>query len=414
MFNMANPLENAKSQLSKISKTLNLSEQEQGYLSSIRKFMEVDIPVKMDNGDLKIFKGFRSQHNDDRGPFKGGIRFHQQVSEEEVKALSMWMSWKCAIADIPYGGGKGGVIVDPSELSKGELERLSRGFIKAIYRDIGPDVDVPAPDVNTTPEIMDWMVDEYSKLIGKKEGEKEYAVITGKSVGKGGSLGRTEATGRGGVYVLGELMTREGMKTGDTTVAVQGFGNVGYYFALLAEEAGFKVVAVSDSKGGVYKADGLDIKAVLKHKKSTGAVKDFAGSKSITNEELLALDVKVLVPSALENAINKENADAVKAKYIIEMANGPVTPEADEILKGKNVMVVPDVLANSGGVTVSYFEWVQNKANENWTEEEVNEKLKKQIVKAFNQCYDGMKELNVDFRQGAYAVAVRKVLKAKK
>jgi glutamate dehydrogenase/leucine dehydrogenase len=411
---MANPLENAKAQLAKISKTLNLSEQEQNYLASIKKFMEVDIPVKMDNGELKIFKGFRSQHNDDRGPFKGGIRFHQQVSEEEVKALSMWMSWKCAIADIPYGGGKGGVIVDPGMLSKSELERLSRGFIKAIYRDIGPDVDVPAPDVNTTPEIMDWMVDEYSKLIGKKDDEKEYAVITGKSVGKGGSLGRTEATGRGGVYVLGELVSREGMKASESTVAVQGFGNVGYYFALLAEEAGFKVVAVSDSKGGIYKADGLDIKAVLDHKKSTGAVKDFAGSKNISNEELLALDVNVLVPSALENAISKDNAEAIKAKYIVEMANGPVTPEADEILKGKNVMVVPDVLANSGGVTVSYFEWVQNKANENWTEDEVNKKLKMQIVSAFNQCYDGMKELSVDFRQGAYAVAVRKVLNASK
>lgn len=411
---MANPHENAKAQLAKIAKTLNLSEQELSYLSSIRKFMEVDIPVKMDSGELKIFKGFRSQHNDDRGPFKGGIRFHQQVSEEEVKALSMWMSWKCAIADIPYGGGKGGVIVDPSGLSKSELERLSRGFIKAIYRDIGPDVDVPAPDVNTTPEIMDWMVDEYSKLIGKKDGEKEYAVITGKSVGKGGSLGRTEATGRGGVYVLGELVTREGLKAGETTVAVQGFGNVGYYFALLAEEAGFKVVAVSDSKGGVYNESGLNVKEVMAHKEKTGSVKDFPGSKNISNDELLALNVVVLVPSALENAINKDNVDAIKAKYIIEMANGPVTPEADEILKSKNVMVVPDVLANSGGVTVSYFEWVQNKAGESWTEKEVNEKLQKQIVNAFNQCYDGMKELKVDFRQGAYAVAVKKVLKAGK
>jgi glutamate dehydrogenase/leucine dehydrogenase len=322
----------------------------------------------------------------------------------------MWMSWKCAIADIPFGGGKGGIIVDPRELSEGELERLSRGYMKGIYRDIGVHVDVPAPDVNTDGKIMAWMLDEYEKLIG----EKAPGVITGKPVDKGGSLGRTEATGRGGVFVLRELANKKNLNPAETKIAVQGFGNVGYYFALLAQELGFKVVAVSDSKGGVFKEDGLDIVEVMEHKKSTSAVKDFEGADNIGGEEILELDVDVLVPAALENAIQESNADKIKAKYIIEMANGPVTPEADEILEQKEIMVVPDVLANSGGVTVSYFEWEQNVKDEKWSEDDVNAKLEEKIVSAFNESFEEMENLKLSFRMGAYALAIRKVLEAAK
>ncbi len=407
---MIDPFENARAQLKEVTKYLKIDDDTFEYLSNPKKFIEVHFEVEMDDGSKKVFTGFRSQHNNDRGPFKGGIRFHQDVSESEVKALSMWMSWKCAVADIPFGGGKGGVIVDPRKLSKSELERLSKAYIRAIYRDIGSKVDVPAPDVNTNGEIMMWMVNEYAKLTGKKD----LAVITGKPVEQGGSLGRTEATGRGGVFVLSELAKRKGLVPKETKIAVQGFGNVGYYFALLASELGFKVIAVSDSKGGIVDEQGLDIKAVMEHKKKTGSVKDFANAKNIGSDEVLTLDVDVVVPSALENAINKDNADQIKAKFVIEMANGPVTPEADEVLEEKGIIVVPDVLANSGGVTVSYFEWYQNIENEKWSEDDVNKKLEEKIVKAFNQAYDKMEELNTSFRMGTYVLAVKKVIDSRR
>jgi len=406
---MSDPFENAKKQLENVAKLIDINEADLAYLSSPKKVITVSIPVKMDDGSLRIFKGFRSQHNNDRGPFKGGIRYHPQVSESEIKAFSMWMSWKCSVADLPLGGGKGGIIVDPKELSESELERLSRGYIKLIYRDIGPDLDIPAPDVNTNSKIMDWFEDEYSKLVG----QESLAMITGKSLGNGGSKGRTEATGRGGVYVLEQLAKRKDLKPEDTTIAVQGFGNVGYYFALLARELGFKIVAVSDSKGGIFEKQGLDIEKVMAHKKEKGKVQGFDSAKEIPGDEILEMDVDVLVPSALENAINEKNADSVKAKFVIEMANGPVTPEADEILNEKGIIVVPDVLANAGGVTVSYFEWLQNKQDKYWEEDEVNAKLEEKIVDAFNQSYEEMEKLGVDFRKAAYALAVRKVLEAR-
>lgn len=413
---MNDPYQNAVKQLQTVSDLIGLKKEEFDYLSSVKKLVTVSIPVEMDNGSERVFVGFRSQHNDDRGPFKGGIRFHKNVSESEVKALSIWMSWKCAIADIPFGGGKGGVIVDPAELSETEIERLSRAYIRAISRDIGPQVDVPAPDVNTNPQIMDWMVDEYSNIVG----EKSPAVITGKSLENGGSKGRTEATGRGGVFILQELLKKAGKNPGefgDVRIAVQGFGNVGLFFAKLAAELGVKVVAVSDSRGAVYNQEGLDIDKLIEHKKVTKSVKDFSdpNTENLQNpDDVLYQDVDFLIPAALENSITDQNAGKIRAKYIIEMANGPVTPEADEILHNKGIVVVPDVLANSGGVTVSYFEWVQNLENSSWTENEVNEKLHEKIVEAFNQVYSEMEKLKVDMRTGAYALAVKKILNARK
>lgn len=407
---MSDPFKNAKQQLFEVAKVLELSDEELEYLSNPKKVLSVSIPVKMDDGSTKVFQGYRSQFNDDRGAFKGGIRYHQDVSESEVKALSMWMSWKCAIADIPFGGGKGGIVVDPNELSKTELERLSRGYIRAIYKDIGVDVDVPAPDVNTNAQIMAWMVDEYNTLVGKQE----LGVITGKPIEMGGSLGRTEATGRGGVYVLQQLAKRNKMKPASTSIAVQGFGNVGYYFALIAQSLGFRIVAVSDSKGGIYAEKGLDIEKVMAHKNATGSVVEFDGAELVKGDEILKLGVDVLVPSALENAISEGNVDGIKAKYIVEMANGPVTPGAEEYLNDKGILVVPDVLANSGGVTVSYFEWVQNRQGYYWSEEEVNQKLEEKIVAAFDQSYEEMKKLKVSFRVAVYALAVKKVLEAAK
>ncbi len=403
---MNDPFTNAKEQLRSIADILNLDKSTLDYLSQPKKFIEISIPVKMDDGSIRVFTGYRSQYNDDRGPFKGGIRYHQDVTESEVRALSMWMTWKCAIADIPYGGGKGGIVVDPGTLSKNELERLSRGYIRAIYKDIGVDIDIPAPDVSTNGQVMAWMEDEYAVITGKQE----LGVVTGKPLDLGGSKGRESATGQGGVFVLEELVKRENLEQAKTSIAVQGFGNVGYFFAKLAEDSGFKVVAVSDSKGCIYNEKGLDIKKVMEHKSKTGAVKNFKGGKNIEREEILGLDVDVLVPSALENAIHKDNVNKIKAKYIIEMANGPVTPEAEKELIKNNVLIVPDVLANSGGVTVSYFEWVQNRQGYYWEESEVTAKLEQKIVNAFNLAYEEMIHLGVSFREAVYVLAVKKVL----
>jgi len=332
------------------------------------------------------------------------------VTEVEVKALSTWMTWKCAVADIPLGGGKGGVIVDTKQLSEAELERLSRSYIRAIYKLIGPDEDIPAPDMYTTPEIMAWMVDEYSKLVGKDTP----AVITGKPIEAGGSEGRTEATGQGGVYILERLMEKMNVKPTDVTIGVQGAGNVGYYFAKLAQEAGFKIIALSDSQVAIYRTEGIELEKVMKYKEQNGSFKGVEGYEQVTNDDLLELEVDVLVPAAIENVITETNATRIKARYILELANGPVTPEADKILHKKGVLFVPDILANSGGVTVSYFEWLQNKAGEHWTKEEVNNKLREKMIKAFDDVYTSMTELNCDMRMGAYALAVKKVGEALK
>jgi glutamate dehydrogenase/leucine dehydrogenase len=405
---MTDPFSNAQTQLHQVANIIKVDQGALARLEVPKKLVTVNLSVVMDNGSTKVFKGFRSQHDDARGPYKGGIRFHPNVSESEVKALSMWMTWKCAIADIPYGGAKGGVIVDPRELSEAELERLSRAYVRAIADDIGEDKDVPAPDVNTGGQIMTWMLDEYEKNLGRKSP----ATFTGKPIEQGGSQGRAEATGYGGVYVLNALMEKEGKKPEGMTVAVQGIGNVGSYFALKAFEEGYTIVALSDSRGGIYDKNGIDPGKALEHKKKTGSLSGFGNAKTISNEELLLLSVDILVPSALENVITNENADKIAAAYIIEMANGPVTPEADEILFNKGVLSVPDVLSNSGGVSVSYFEWVQNKENTQWSKEEVLEKLKQKITKAFEEAYASSKKLKVNMRMGTYALAVDRVVKA--
>lgn len=381
-----------------------------------------------------MFQGYRVQFNNARGPYKGGIRFHPNVSMDEVKALAFWMTMKCAVADLPLGGSKGGVIVDPKTLTIGELERLSRGYARAIADCIGPDKDVPAPDVNTTGQIMGWMVDEYIKVKDQKskvkneDRKKMRATFTGKLIKDGGSEGREEATGLGGLYVLQAVLEKMRQETRDKrqeklTAAVQGFGNVGYNVAKFLVREGIKVVAVSDSKGGIHVPEGVNPELTLECKKKTGmlagcyctgSVCDTAQGNEITNEELLELPVDILVPSALESVITGENAHAIKAKVILEMANGPTTPEADEILYKKGIPVIPDILANSGGVTVSCFEWEQNLKGEHWTKEEVNSKLKDKMNKAAGEVWDASQKHKTDMRTAAFVVALERIMQAMK
>lgn len=428
-----NPHSNAVAQLHKVAKILAPQFQDKAKFQKIikrleepDKILEANLSIKMDNDQTQIFKAFRSQHNNARGPYKGGIRFHEGVNKNEVKALSTWMTWKCAITGIPYGGGKGGVVVDPKKLSEAELERLSRAYARFIADDIGPWWDVPAPDVNTNGQIMAWMVDEYQKLRATKKAgttlqENPLATFTGKPLGLGGSQGREEATGLGGVYVLQKLAQKLSLVPAKTTLAIQGFGNVGYWFAKHAHDLGYKVVAVSDSKGGVYCQDGLDPQKLLACKKQKGRVDlccgdngkcDCNSTQQITNAQLLELPVDVLVPSALENVITTNNAKQIKVKAIIEMANGPITPEADEILAGSNILIVPDVLANAGGVTTSYFEWVQNLQGYYWSHAEVLAKLQPLMENAFEQMWQIKEQLHLDGRMSAYVNAVKLVVEA--
>ncbi len=402
---MQNPYQNAVKQLEHVARLIDLSDDKLEKLRVPDRFVEVSFGIRLDSGEYRTFIGYRSQHNNALGPYKGGLRFSPFVTADEVKALSMWMTWKTAVVNLPFGGGKGGVVVDTKKLSEAELERLSRAFIRSIADIIGPDKDVPAPDMYTNPTVMGWMVDEYSKIVGKPTP----AVITGKKIEDGGSQGRVEATGLGGFYILEALVEKFKLSKNDIKIAVQGFGNVGYYFAKFASDAGFKVVAVSDSKGGIYNSAGLDIDKVYQVKQKTGSVVNTEDTDSITNEEILTLDVDVLAPAAVENVITEQNAEDIKAKYIIELANGPTTPEADKILFEREVVVVPDILANAGGVTVSYFEWYQNLHNETWSKEEVFEKLKQKIKPAFEQVYKKASELSSDLRMGAYALAVGRV-----
>ncbi len=425
-----NPFENAIAQLSKAASFLSDAKTKElvEVLRIPQRILNVSIPVRMDDGTLKLFQGYRVQHNNARGPYKGGIRFHPDVSMDEVKALALWMAMKCAVADLPLGGGKGGVIVDPKTLSAGELERLSRGYAHAIADCIGPDKDVPAPDVNTTGQIMGWMVDEFIKVKSsefevRSDGrEKLRATFTGKLIKDGGSEGREEATGLGGLYVLQAILEMVGL-TGKLTAAVQGFGNVGYNVAKFLTEAGITVVAVSDSKGGIYVKDGLDPVKTLECKKQSGklagcycdgSVCDVSKGTTISNEELLELPVDILVPSALESVITNENAANIKAKLVLEMANGPTTPEADEILFKKGVVVIPDILANSGGVTVSCFEWMQNLKNEKWTKADVNAKLKTQMGLSAKDVWEAGKKYSTDLRVAAFIVALERIVKATK
>ncbi|MFZ2025638.1 MAG: Glu/Leu/Phe/Val dehydrogenase [Microgenomates group bacterium] len=418
-----NPFENAMKQLEKaavfVGKSHSVQTSRDGenleILKQPQRILNVTIPVKMDNGRTKIFQGYRVQFNNARGPYKGGIRFHPQVSLDEVKALSFWMAMKCAVADLPLGGGKGGVIVDPKTLSTSELERLSRGYVRAISDNIGPSKDVPAPDVNTTGQIMGWMVDEYIKLqqkkLTKKETLKLRSTFTGKLISDGGSEGREEATGLGGLFVL-QAMLKKMKLLGKLTAAVQGFGNVGYNIAKFLHEQGFVVVAVSDSKGGIYNKEGLDPESVLAVKKKTGTLPRIG--KAITNAALLELPVDVLVPSALESVITKANATKIKARVILEMANGPIASEADSILYKKGIVVIPDILANSGGVSVSAFEWEQNLKAQHWTKKAVNAKLKTKMEKAATDIWVMAKKIKTDLRTAAFVVALERILKAMK
>ncbi len=426
-----NPWKSAVKQVENVREYLEMSDEEFEKLITHDRVLKKDLKLKMDDGSEEVFKAFRGQHNNLLGPYKGGIRYHPQVSEDEVKALSMWMSWKCSLAGLPLGGGKGGVIVDPHKLSEIELEKLSRAWVRAFAKKIGPEVDVPAPDVNTNGQIMVWMADEYIenfKSQNPKAKSDEYnklrATFTGKPVENGGSLGRIEATGRGGFFVLENLVKKLKLKKEETTIAVQGLGNVGFWFAKLASEAGYKVVAVSDSKGGIVMNDqvsnpksqnGLDVDNVMAHKKAHGSLKDYEGVREISNEELLELDVDILVPSALEGVIHKGNSAKIKAKAIIEMANGPVTPEADVVLTKKGIVSVPDILSNSGGVSVSYFEWKQNLDEESWSEEKVNKMLQDKMDEAFLDVWEEYERLGknkVSMRVASYVVGVGRVLRA--
>ena len=406
-----NPFEISQQQLDKAAEKLNLDPQVHALLREPMRVLEVHFPVRMDDGTTKAFTGFRVQYNDARGPTKGGLRFAPDETLDTVKALAAWMTWKCAVVDIPYGGGKGGVICNPKELSVAELERVARGYIRAVGRFIGPEKDIPAPDVYTTPQIMAWMMDEYSKLTGYNVP----GVITGKPIPLGGSLGRGDATARGALYTILEAAKVLKLNLKGATVAVQGYGNAGYYAAkLMGELAGSRVVAVTDSRGGVYAPAGIDPEVALAHKEKTGSLSGLAGGKAITNQEILELEVDVLIPAAIENVITAKNAGSIKAKIIAEAANGPTTPEADEILYKNKKYLIPDFLCNSGGVTVSYFEWVQNVGGYYWSLEDVHARLKDKITRAFHDVQRMAEEHRVDNRTAAYMVSVQRVAEAMK
>lgn len=404
------PFENVLKQLDKVNKVLKLDEGIYEALKKSKRFIEVNVPVIMDNGNVKVFTGYRCQYNDARGPTKGGIRYHWNVSPSEIKALAAWMTWKCAVVDIPFGGAKGGIICNPKEMSEREIERLSRGFIGAIYKFIGPELDIPAPDVYTNPKIMGWMMDEFSKM------RQHYSpgVITGKPLSIGGSLGRGDATAKGAWFTIREYLKYLKWDIKKTTSVIQGYGNVGLYITQFLYDQGSKVIAVSDSKGGIYNEEGLDPYQIFKYKEKTGSVSNFPGAKNISNEELLNLKCDILCPSALENQITGNNADKIKAKMIAELANGPVTPEADEILIDKGVYTLPDFLCNAGGVTVSYFEWVQNLMHYYWSSEEVYEKLDKKMTKAFWDVITAKEKYGIDMRTASYVVAIGRVVDAMK
>ncbi|MEW6603971.1 MAG: Glu/Leu/Phe/Val dehydrogenase [Thermoproteota archaeon] len=404
-----NPFEVALKQLDEAAKIIKLDKGLHQVLAHPKRVLTVSLPVKMDNGEVRVFTGFRSQHNDARGPYKGGIRYHPQVTIDEVKALSMWMTWKCAVADIPYGGGKGGIICNPKEMSNGELERLTRRYAYAIADIIGPHTDIPAPDVYTGGKEMAWIMDTYSALKGNYV---QPEVITGKPIAIGGSLGRNEATGRGLSITVREAAKKLKIDMKSATVAVQGFGNAGQFASQLVEEQGATVIAASDSKGGVYDKAGIKIDALRKHKEKTGSVVGFPGAKSISNEELLETDCTILIPAALENQITGKNAGKVKAKVVAEAANGPTTPEADDILFRNKILTIPDILANGGGVTVSYFEWLQNLRREYWSEAEVNERLDKNITKSFLDTYATSEKYGVNMRKASTVLAVNRVVEA--
>ncbi len=401
----------ASQRLEKALKYVSLSEDVTERLKYPKASLQVSIPVRMDNGSLRIFQGYRVRYDDTRGPTKGGIRFHPSVTLDEVQSLAFWMTFKCAVLNLPFGGAKGGVTVNPKELSRLELERLSRGYIDAIADFIGPDIDIPAPDVYTNPMIMGWMMDQYSII----RRQITPAVITGKPIGMGGSLGRETATAMGALFTIESMLPRFERSPQDTTIAIQGFGNAGGLLADLLARAGYRIVAVSDSQGGIYAQKGLDIPSIRQYKESSrsikavyceGSVCSIVEHEVITNEELLTLDVDILIPAALENQITAANANNIKAKFIFEVANGPITSDADDILESQGIYVFPDILVNAGGVTVSYFEWVQNRNGLYWTLEEVNQRLKQRMVQESDAIWQTSQELGISLRTAAYVHAL--------
>jgi len=387
---------------------LNLKRGIAEYLRYPKRELTVNFPVKMDSGDIRIFTGYRVHHSTVRGPTKGGIRYHQDVTLDEVRALAMWMTWKCSLMNLPYGGAKGGVVVDPKTLTIHELEHLTRRYATEISVLMSPAGDVPAPDVGTTPQVMAWIMDTYSM----HEGHSKPAVVTGKPIEVGGSHGRIEATGRGVIFTVREALRALGIQAKDATVAVQGFGNVGSIAAKAAHELKCKVIAVTDVMGGIHNPVGLDLPALFQHVRDTGAVVGFPGSSPISNAELLALKCDVLIPAALENQITSQNADQVQARIVAEGANGPTTPEADDILNGKGIFIIPDILCNAGGVTVSYFEWVQGLQFFFWSDEEIGRQLERLMVNAFDAVISEAKQRGIDNRTAAQVLAIDRVAQA--
>ena len=403
-----NPYDIARRQLQRVGETFGIDPNLINVLERCKKSVEVSVPVTLDDGSVGVFEGHRVTHNIARGPSKGGIRYHPSVTRDEVKALAMWMTWKCALMSLPFGGAKGGVVCDPKELSRGELERLTRRYTSEIINEIGPEKDIPAPDVGTDASVMAWIFDTYSM----NKGHSVLGVVTGKPLAIGGSLGREEATARGALFIIADALDEEDRSLEGLRVAVQGFGNVGRNLARLLAEEGAVIIAVSDSATGLHAPNGLDLPSVLAHKAEHGTLEGFAGADAITNEELLELDCDVLAPCALEQVIRSDNAAKVKASIVCEGANGPVTPEADHILEDRGVLVLPDVLANAGGVVVSYFEWVQGLQEYFWKEEEVNARLNEIVTKAFRETVETRDLHQTSMRMAAYGLAVKRVAEA--
>jgi len=403
--------ETVQKQVDACAEILKLDPSTHAMLRVPMRELHVSFPVRMDDGRIRVFQGFRVQYNGARGPTKGGIRFHPDETIDTMQALAALMTWKCALLDLPLGGAKGGVVCNPKEMSQGELERLSRAYIQGVWQFIGPDKDIPAPDVYTNPQIMAWMMDEYSKITGKSQ----FGVITGKPLSLGGSAGRGDATARGGWYTIREVAEECDIDLKKATVAVQGYGNVGYYAASLTKSLfGCKLVAISDSKGGIFCRDGFDPEMVREHKAKTGSVTNFPNNSAISNEDLLELEVDILIPAAVENVITEKNASNIKARIVAEFANGPTTPKADGILDRNGVHVIPDFLCNAGGVTVSYFEMVQNLYMHYWDEREVHECLNNKMSTAYHSVLDASKKYNIKMREAAYVVAIGRVAEAMK
>jgi glutamate dehydrogenase (NAD(P)+) len=403
-----NPFDIARSQLRRVGEIFALDQDMIRVLSGVKKSVEVSVPVQMDDGTIKVFDGYRVTHNIARGPSKGGIRYHPGVTRDEVKALAMWMTWKCALMGLPFGGAKGAVVCDPKALSTSELERMTRRYTSEIINEIGPEKDIPAPDVGTNEQVMAWIFDTFSMNMG----HSVLGVVTGKPLAVGGSVGRTEATARGSLYCIRTALQKQGRRLDGTRVAIQGFGNVGSNLARLLADEGVRIVAVSDSTGAVANPYGIDVRAALAHKAEHGMLRGLPGAEELSNDELIEIDCDVLAPCALEQAINEENAPRVKATMVCEGANGPVTPAADDVLEDRGILVLPDVLANAGGVVVSYFEWVQGLQEYFWKEYEVNAKLNDIVVRAFEETWATRERFGTSMRMAAYGLAVQRVSEA--